>query len=150
MSSYKMDQVKMDFRDAYQDLLTDAMLRANDYLRGIGERSTAIPQNAIERLGELGGCLPAYGEDPRRALRLLDEIGSPATVASAGRRFYGGVVGGALPVTVAAQWLAAAWDQNACLFDFSPVSAYLEDIVLGWLLQLFGLSSTCGGAFVTG
>jgi glutamate/tyrosine decarboxylase-like PLP-dependent enzyme len=140
----------MDFRDSYQNLLTDAMLRANDYLRGIGERPTVIPQAAVERLSELGGCLPVNGEDPRRVLSLLDEVGSPATVASAGRRFFGGVVGGALPVTVATQWLAAAWDQNACLFDFSPVSAYLEDIVLAWLLKLFGLPPTCGGAFVTG
>ncbi|HEV2419601.1 MAG TPA: hypothetical protein VGX94_17535, partial [Terriglobia bacterium] len=46
-----------------------------------------------------------------------DEAGSPATVASMGGRFFGGVVGGALPVSVAAHWLADAWDQNACLFD---------------------------------
>src|SRR5689334_17360260 len=67
-----------------------------------------------------------------------------------GGRFFGGVVGCALPVTVAAQWLATAWDQNACLFDFSPVSAYLEDVVLAWLLRLFDLPSGSGGAFVTG
>jgi glutamate/tyrosine decarboxylase-like PLP-dependent enzyme len=83
-------------------------------------------------------------------LCLLDEVGSPATVASAGGRFFGGVVGGALPVTVAANWLAAAWDQNACLFDFSPVSAYLEDVALGWLVRLLELPPNSGGAFVTG
>src|SRR5262249_55911455 len=61
-----------------------------------------------------------------------------------------GVIGGALPATVAAHWLADAWDQNASLYDFSPVSAYLEDVVLDWLLDLLGLPSGSGGAFVTG
>jgi len=67
-----------------------------------------------------------------------------------GRRFFGGVIGGAFPISVGTHWLADAWDQNACLFDFSPVSAYLEDVVLGWLLRLLGLPLTSGGAFVTG
>lgn len=44
-----------------------------------------------------------------------------------GGRFFGGVIGGSLPVTIAAHWLADAWDQNACLYGFSPVSAYLRD-----------------------
>jgi hypothetical protein len=79
-------------------------------------------------------------------VKLLDEIGSPATIANMGGRFFGGVVGGALPASVAAHWLADA----ACLFDFSPVSAYLEDLVLGWLLSLLGLPPSSGGAFVTG
>ena len=72
-------------------------------------------------------------------LRLLDEIGSPATIASTGGRLFGGVIGGALPTTVAAHWLAGAWDQNACLFDFSPVGAYLEDVVVGWDVEGNGL-----------
>ncbi len=77
-------------------------------------------------------------------MKRLDEIGSPATIANMGGRFFGGVVGGALPASVAAHCLADAWDQNACLFDFSPVSAYLEDIVLGWLLSLLGLPDILG------
>jgi glutamate/tyrosine decarboxylase-like PLP-dependent enzyme len=63
---------------------------------------------------------------------------------------FGGVIGGAFPAAVAAHWLADAWDQNACLFDFAPVAAYLEDVVLDWLLDLFGLPAASGGAFVTG
>src|SRR5262244_1996549 len=76
--------------------------------------------------------------------------GCPATMATMGRRFFGGVIGGAFPISVAAHWLADAWDQNACLFDFSPVSAYLENVVLDWLLSLLGLPPGSGGAFVTG
>lgn len=136
--------------DPFQEILGEAATRAHRYLQAIGRRRVGVTPSALEGLGALGGPMPTKGEDPRSVLRLLDEFGSPATVASSGGRLFGGVVGGALPVTVAANWLAGAWDQNACLFDFSPVGAYLEDVVLRWLLDLFGLPSNCGSAFVTG
>jgi glutamate/tyrosine decarboxylase-like PLP-dependent enzyme len=81
---------------------------------------------------------------------LLDEVGSPATVASAGRRYFGFVTGGALPATVAANMLAAAWDQNVGLRVMSPTGAMLEDVALRWLLELLGLPAECGAAFATG
>jgi glutamate/tyrosine decarboxylase-like PLP-dependent enzyme len=137
-------------KDPYEGVLTDAAARARNYLRTIRERYVGVPQEALEKLPLLGGPMPAHGEDPRAIMQLLDKIGSPATMASMGPRMFGGVIGGAFPAAVAAHWLADAWDQNACLFDFAPVAAYLEDVVLGWLLDLFGLPTTSGGAFVTG
>ncbi len=137
-------------KDPFQEILTEAAASAHRYLQTIRERHVGVQQEALNRLPELGGTLPAQGQDAKSVLKLLDEIGSPATVASTGGRFFGGVIGGALPVSIAAHWLADAWDQNACLFDFSPVSAYLEDVVLGWLLNLLGLPPASGGAFVTG
>jgi glutamate/tyrosine decarboxylase-like PLP-dependent enzyme len=137
-------------KDPYVQILDEAAARSQNYLRAVGERHVGVSPEAITNLRALGGKLPDKGEDARSILKDLDEIGSLATVASTGRRFFGGVVGGALPVTVAASWLAAAWDQNACLFDLSPVAAYLEDVVLDWLLQLFALPAGSGGAFVTG
>jgi len=79
----------------------------------------------------------------------LDELGSPATVASAGRRYFGFVTGGSLPVTVAASWLASAWDQNAGLVACSPIGAKLEQVALDWLKDLFHLPRDSGGGFVT-
>ena len=98
----------------------------------------------------LGGALPECGEDALTTLELLDEAGSPATMASAGPRYFGFVIGGALPESVAASWLATAWDQNAGLVAASPVSAALEDISLAWLLDLLCLPASAAGAFVTG
>jgi glutamate/tyrosine decarboxylase-like PLP-dependent enzyme len=137
-------------KDPYRAVLADAALRANAYLRKIQDRHVGVTQPAIDKLKLLGGSLSVDGEDPQAVLQLLDEIGSPATTPTMGRRFFGGVIGGAFPIAVGAHWLADAWDQNACLFDFSPVAAYLEDVVLGWLLRLLGLPPTSGGAFVTG
>jgi glutamate/tyrosine decarboxylase-like PLP-dependent enzyme len=93
--------------------------------------------------------LPERPTDPASTLRCLDEIGSPATVASAGPRYFGFVTGGSLPVTVAASWLASAWDQNAGLVVHSPIAARLEQIALGWLKELFHLPAQSGGGFVT-
>jgi glutamate/tyrosine decarboxylase-like PLP-dependent enzyme len=137
-------------RNPFEEILTDAAVRARQYLQTIPERHVGVTQEALDKLPALGGPLPVDGQDPHAVLKLLDETGSPATVASTGGRFFGGVIGGALPATVAVHWLADAWDQNACLFDLSPVSAYLEEVVLGWLVNLLGLPSGSGGAFVTG
>src|SRR5205085_11038416 len=86
---------------------------------------------------------------PDRVLAELDELGSPATVASAGRRYFGFVTGGSLPVTVAASWLASAWDQNAGLVACSPIGAKLEQVALDRLKDLFHLTTDSGGGFVT-
>ncbi|MGI4800702.1 MAG: hypothetical protein ACRYG8_43105 [Janthinobacterium lividum] len=83
-------------------------------------------------------------------LHRLDEVGSPATVARTGGRFFGLVVGGALPVTIAASWLATAWDQNASFRYSSPIAATLEEVSLQWLIDLLGLPGDVAGGFVTG
>ena len=75
---------------------------------------------------------------------MLDEAGSPATMASAGPRFFGFVIGGSHPVAVAADWLATAWDQNAGASTASPVAATLEQVAQRWLVELFGLPSDHG------
>jgi glutamate/tyrosine decarboxylase-like PLP-dependent enzyme len=88
--------------------------------------------------------------DPEAVLAQLDELGSPATIAMAGPRFYGFVIGGSLPATVAASWLATAWDQNSGLYNVTPATSVLEEVALRWLLDVLGLPSDCAGAFVTG
>ncbi len=81
---------------------------------------------------------------------MLDDIGSPATVATAAGRYFGFVIGGSLPAALAANWLAGAWDQNASLQIMSPVAAKLEEIVLAWMVELLGLPPESGAGFVTG
>jgi glutamate/tyrosine decarboxylase-like PLP-dependent enzyme len=133
-----------------RELLQDAAQRAIRYLGEVGERGVAPSPEATARLAQLGGPLPEGPTAAAEVLRLLDELGSPATVATAGRRFFGLVIGGSLPVTVAANWLAGAWDQNAFVTTTSPVAAAVERIALQWLLDIFHLPPECAGAFVTG
>jgi glutamate/tyrosine decarboxylase-like PLP-dependent enzyme len=133
-----------------RELIEQATERAARYLETLDARRVFPTAVAVGRLPELGGSLPADGAEPTQVLRLLDEIGSPATVATAGPRYFGFVTGGALPATLAANWLAGAWDQCAGLDVLSPVSSALEEISARWLIELFGLPPKCGVGFVTG
>jgi glutamate/tyrosine decarboxylase-like PLP-dependent enzyme len=133
-----------------QDLLDDAAKRAIRYLDGLAHRGVRPQAAALAGLAALDGALPEQPCPPADTLRLLDEIGSPATMASAGGRFFGFVIGGALPVTIASNWLATAWDQNAALDGPARAVSALEATALRWMLDLLGLPAACAGAFVTG
>lgn len=133
-----------------RELMEQATERSARYLETLEARSVFPTAEALARLPELGGLLPADGAEPAEVLRLLDDIGSPASVATAGRRYFGFVTGGALPATLAANWLAGAWDQCAGLDVLSPVSSALEEISARWLIELFGLPPECAVGFVTG
>ena len=133
-----------------KELLTDASNRAIRYLGGLGSRSVAPAPAAVARLGSLDRPLPEGPTDPAETLRLLDEVGSPATTAMAGPRFFGFVIGGSLPVALAANWLAGAWDQNSALYRSTPGTSFIEQVALRWLLDVLELPPGCGGAFVTG
>ncbi len=133
-----------------KDLFLDTAHRSARYAGGINDRRVFPLPEQIAKLDALGGPLPQSPSDPAKVLALLDEIGSPATVASTGGRYFGFVIGGALPAALAANWLAGVWDQNAGLFACSPVAAKIEEIVLRWMVELLGLPPGCGAGFVTG
>jgi glutamate/tyrosine decarboxylase-like PLP-dependent enzyme len=131
-------------------LLADACARATRYLDDIQTRRAFPLEEDIAALARLHGPMPMDAEEPARILALLDEVGSPATAASNGPRYFGFVNGAAYPVCIAAQSLAAAWDQNSALRIMSPAAAAFEDVALAWLIELFGLPPDCGAALVTG
>lgn len=132
------------------DLLDDAARRARRYLATLDDRPVFPPAAARDALSAFDVPLPDAPLAPRDVLARLDDLGSPATVATAGRRYFGFVTGGALPTTVAASWLATAWDQNGFSSTMSPTVAALERVALRWLLDVLALPPTAGGAFVTG
>lgn len=131
-------------------VLQEASERAIAYLHSVRNRSVIASYEAVQRLDELKHPLPRKGVDSIEVLRRLDEIGSPATVTTTGGRYFGLVIGGALPATVAANWLATAWDQNACFRWTSPIAATLEDVSLQWLGDLLRMPDSVAGAFVSG
>ena len=132
------------------ELLRDAATRAASYLDGLDTRKVAPDAVATAALEALDVPMPAAGSDPLRVIAELDAFGSPATMAMAGPRFFGFVIGGALPVTLAANWIAGAWDQNSAFYNATPSTARIEQIALRWLVELLGLPAETGGAFVTG
>ncbi len=132
------------------ELLAEVAGRARRYLAGLDQRPVAPDAAALAGLDRFAEPLPEQPGDPAGTLALLDDAGSPATMASAGGRYFGYVIGGSYPVALAANWLASTWDQNAALPSMSPVAARLHDVVTGWLGELFGLPAGHAAVFVTG
>jgi glutamate/tyrosine decarboxylase-like PLP-dependent enzyme len=133
-----------------RELLADFLDRALHYIDSLDSRRVAPSIEAVERLALLDKPLPEHPADPRIVLQMLDEIGSPATVASSGGRYFGFVTGGALPAALAANLMAGVWDQNAAYRVMSPIAARIEDVCLKWLLEALRLPAGAGGGFVTG
>jgi len=98
----------------------------------------------------LGGTLPEHGSAPDSVLDLLANAGMRGAVALPGPRYFGFVVGGSLPVAVAADWLVSAWDQNTAVYALSPLGSVMEQITGTWLCELAGLPSAMSFGFTTG
>src|SRR5688572_23250910 len=132
------------------ELLAHTARRATRYLNDIQTRSVAPSPNAVAALEALNVDLPREGVSPERVLEELDAIGSPATMAMAGPRFFGFVIGGSLPTALAANLLASAWDQNTGLYNSTPGTSHFEEVALKWMVDVLGLPVGTAGAFVTG
>ena len=99
--------------EARTALLKRAARDAMDYLEGVNDRPVAPTPSAVAALSALRGPLPPGPTSPEAVLHLLNEYGSPATVAMGGGRYFGFVNGGCVPAAQAAAWLVSAWDQNS-------------------------------------
>src|SRR5262249_59987066 len=123
---------------------------APKYWKTLPARRGGATADAAAMREALGGPLPERGEPAARVVEELARKAEPGIVASGGPRFFGFVIGGSVPAAVGADWLATAWDQNAGLFVLSPAAAIVEETVLEWLKDLFGLPAGSGMGFVTG
>jgi glutamate/tyrosine decarboxylase-like PLP-dependent enzyme len=136
--------------DATDDALTAAMEAARAFLR---ERSSrpVFPDTTIDALRTaLGGPLPIDPISPACVVSDLIRAADPGIVATTGPRYFGFVTGGALPATLAAEWMTTIWDQPASLYVLSPAASVVEEVTAAWLLELLGLPPTASVGFVTG
>lgn len=134
----------------YTKIMQDAAARGIRYRESLEQRPVAPPPEAKAATARFDEALPEDGRDDAETLAFLDDIGSPASVAMAGPRFFGFVIGGSMPVTVAANWLATAWDQNSVMSEVTPAVAMLEEVTRRWLCELLCLPRDCAAGFVTG
>ena len=131
------------------DVLYLAADKAHRYVRDIAERRVTPTEAALAALAQLHEPFPSSPSDPGDVIARLDQIGSAATMATTGGRYFGFVNGGMVPAAMAANWLAAAWNQNASLRVMSPIAAELEEVVIRWVCEALGLPSDCAGGLVT-
>jgi len=131
-------------------LLEQTAALAADFLHSLPSRPVRASATREELLAALGGPLPERGEAPGEVVADLAQAADPGLVASAGPRYFGFVIGGGLPSALAADWLTSAWDQNGFAYVMSPAAAVTEEVVAGWLLELFGLPAGSSVGFTTG
>jgi glutamate/tyrosine decarboxylase-like PLP-dependent enzyme len=133
-----------------EPLLRRAADAAIEFLRGTDERHVGARATRDELMRALDVPLSQNGEDAARVFESLAAVGERGTIGSTGPRYFGFVIGGSLPVSVAADWLTTTWDQNSGIYAVSPVAAVVEEIAQRWLLELLHLPKQASVGFVTG
>src|SRR6185312_10175828 len=133
-----------------RELLHETADLAADFLESLPDRPV-YPRVEVDDLrARLGGPIPDGPTDPADVVRELAAVGDAAAVAIAGGRYFGFVIGGAVPAALAADWLTSTWDQNAGLYVAGPAASVVEEVAGAWLAELLGLPRAVSFAFVTG
>ncbi|HEV7785203.1 MAG TPA: pyridoxal-dependent decarboxylase, partial [Thermoanaerobaculia bacterium] len=123
---------------------------ALEFLDGLPERRVGQAASVDELRAALGGALPEQGMDAREVIEHLAKAADPGLIGMAGPRYFGFVIGGHVPASLAADWLTSTWDQNATLYATSPANSVVEEVAAGWLLEILGLPPTASVGFTTG
>ena len=132
------------------DLLGRAASAAADYRATLRERPVAGPVDLDALRDAFGGPLPTAPSPASDVLDALVEAADRGLVATAGPRFFGFVIGGALEAATAAEVVAAGWDQCAFNAVLSPAASVAEEAAGAWLKDLLGIPGTASVGFVTG
>ena len=132
----------------------DLLQRTHDiaaaFLRGVRDRRVNAKTDYVPLVEALGGKLPESGEDAERVVQRFVNIAEAGLMATPGPRYFGLVIGGAVPAALAADWLTSTWDQNAFSYATSPAAAAVEEVCRRWLAELLGLSPDVSMGIVTG
>src|SRR5215208_7984062 len=133
-----------------RDVLRETASYAAEFLGSLDERPV-FPRASVEELrAALGGRLPERGLDPADVVAELTAAAEPGIVGIPSGRYFGFVIGGALPAALAADWLTSTWDQNAGIYPIGPSASVVEQVARDWLLELLGLPGEASIGFVTG
>jgi glutamate/tyrosine decarboxylase-like PLP-dependent enzyme len=134
----------------YRAPLAGALDHALTFLEGL-DRMPVAPSASLDELrARLGKPFDERGVPAEQVLADLVRDCEGGVLGSTGGRFFGWVIGGTLPASLAADWLTAAWDQNAGLYAAGPAAAVVEEVAGAWLKEILGLPASAGFGFVTG
>ncbi|HEY0782446.1 MAG TPA: aminotransferase class V-fold PLP-dependent enzyme [Thermoanaerobaculia bacterium] len=135
---------------ADEELLRRTTDLALEFLRGLPARRVGVTASIDSLRAAFAGDLPAHGEDPLDTSEHLARQADPGLIGMAGPRYFGFVIGGHVPASLAADWLTSTWDQNATLYASAPANSVVEEAVARWLLELLDLPRTASVGFTTG
>lgn len=154
MSLLQVDQqVRRERFSSAEDpipLLRHAAESAIGYVEALPSRPVRATASARQLRETLDVDLPEALSDPMRVLDHLTKAVEPGLLPTTSGRFFGYVVGGALPIAVATEWLTTVWDQCAVNYAGSPAAAITEEACARWLIDLFGLPAHVSTGFMSG
>jgi glutamate/tyrosine decarboxylase-like PLP-dependent enzyme len=133
-----------------RELLGETASYAADFLEGLPDRRVTPSAGVEELRAALGGPLPEAPTDPREVVAHLAAAADPGVIAIPGGRYFGFVIGGAVPAALAADWLSSTWDQNAGLYVAGPSAAVVEEVAGAWIAELLALPAGASFGFTTG
>ena len=143
-------EVSSAYAAPFEDVLRQAYEKAIAYLASLDSAPAGAMADLSTLRRQLGRPLAEQGLAPEQVIADLVADVEGGITGSAGGRFFGWVIGGAIPAAVAADWLTAAWDQNAAVYATAPAAAVVEEVAGGWLKEILGLPRHCSFALVSG
>jgi len=123
---------------------------AAEYIESFDSHAVSAEPDPDTLRARLNKGLNDHGLPALQVIEELNEDARDGILNSAGGRFFGWVIGGGIPASLAADWLTSAWDQNAAAYACSPSAAIIEEVAGGWLKDILGLPEHASYAFVTG
>src|ERR1700749_3906181 len=126
------------------NVLDRAAAHAASFLDSLPTRPIAPTASIGELQHRLTKPLPETGLADEAVIDELVRDANGGLMGSGSGRFFGWVIGGTLPVALAADWLTSTWDQNAASNLTAPAEAVVEDVWGGWLEELVGPAPTAG------
>jgi glutamate/tyrosine decarboxylase-like PLP-dependent enzyme len=134
----------------FPEPLEAAARHAAAWLDGLDRQPVGARADAATLRARFDVPLAVNGVPARQVVDELARDVAGGLLATGSGRFFAWVIGGALPASLAADWLTSAWDQNAHNFGTGPAAAIVEETVGKWLREIFELPGHASFALVTG
>lgn len=119
--------------------LDDVLAYANSFLDGLGDRGVGWTASVDELRASMGGPLPQGPSSAAEVIRDLIKAADAGIVGTTSPRYFGFVIGGHTPSSLAADWLTSLWDQNPGLFVGGPAASVAEEVAGNWIIEMLGL-----------
>lgn len=138
--------------DQFRAIGHDLVDRIADFLSTLPDQPVAPDSSprAVHALLGTSDTVPAHGEDPGTIARQSAKLLFDHSTFNGHPRFFGYITSSASPIGALADMLAASVNPNCGAWGLSPVATEIERQSVGWIAQLIGYPSDCGGLLVSG
>lgn len=131
-------------------VLTKAAECCEQYLKNIERKNPLLSEDELKDPIKFNESLPQNSSNLIETIEFLHKFRSPTTISVDDLRYFGFINGEVTPATLGTSIVTNSWNQNTVNKTSSPIGAKIEEIVLNWLIDLFGLPNKYISSFVSG